>query len=640
MSNLVNHSRFVKQEDHPDVEYLKQDEIGLVISKGLGELYVTKPTNPLHYLGNWLLNHAAVLKKEEAEKTRAQRKSELIEKHAQAMLDQENLKKEQEEKAQTAQQQEEDFKSTIANSLDVDDLLPSLADHLKQKTQATACYIGILEKVKKPVTDADDENAHLDPEAPEVIRYIIATPGHEFMVNKVLKEEEGEITYSVFKEEEQADEEAPEEPQPQKLKTAFVSDVVNEPRIKFFDVPKLGSYMALPLVYRSCLEETAFDTGLEDLLECKRLRAEQEEEKEKIESMKEQGEEIPEELAEKEFNEIKESEYKKTPIKLVVCLDTMGQDREFTAQEKEHAENWVNFFKEEWERAEVQSLEKDIYTHLEVSEKEQNLQTEKESEWTEEEKTAQDEALKEVDPGLSDEAKSIHTLKALLEVYRKRLLQEEILTSLLDFKKVKAIKFVKVFQIAFYYFGVTKERVVEPGTNKIHWKTAKNCLNEGFELYIKYLDPCGEKPPVPPVYAKTKRLEEELSKITPEDLQSYSPALFLLYKFLDTCFKLRISDVTLRRKEYQAKVEEREAAIKAQEELQEKRNTALTEAKEAHERQLEELGEEDSKPEFEEAKFLEEFDERESNAPVTIPEEVVVENDGDLSWEDTAPSND
>jgi len=49
-------------------------------------------------------------------------------------------------------------------------------------------------------------------------------------------------------------------------------------QMKFFDVPKLGCYFAIELTYQSCLDEKAFDLGLEDLIECGRLRAEQAEE--------------------------------------------------------------------------------------------------------------------------------------------------------------------------------------------------------------------------------------------------------------------------------------------------------------------------------------------------------------------------
>lgn len=43
-----------------EASYLKSDEIGLVIAKGMATLYREKPQNPVDYLGKWLLNVAQV----------------------------------------------------------------------------------------------------------------------------------------------------------------------------------------------------------------------------------------------------------------------------------------------------------------------------------------------------------------------------------------------------------------------------------------------------------------------------------------------------------------------------------------------------------------------------------------------------
>lgn len=42
----------------PAADYLKSDEIGLVIAKGMAVLYKTNPKNPVDFLAKWLLNHA------------------------------------------------------------------------------------------------------------------------------------------------------------------------------------------------------------------------------------------------------------------------------------------------------------------------------------------------------------------------------------------------------------------------------------------------------------------------------------------------------------------------------------------------------------------------------------------------------
>ena len=49
----------------------------------------------------------------------------------------------------------------------------------------------------------------------------------------------------------------------QKFKHTFVPEVVREPKMHFKKVPRLGCYMAVPLVYNSCL----FNESLEEAVE-------------------------------------------------------------------------------------------------------------------------------------------------------------------------------------------------------------------------------------------------------------------------------------------------------------------------------------------------------------------------------------
>jgi hypothetical protein len=53
----------------------------------------------------------------------------------------------------------------VKRSYDLTDQLQDLANYLKDFTHATAVYIGKLVSPKKPITDEDDERAHIDEEA-------------------------------------------------------------------------------------------------------------------------------------------------------------------------------------------------------------------------------------------------------------------------------------------------------------------------------------------------------------------------------------------------------------------------------------------------------------------------------------------
>ena len=43
---------------HPDIQYLKNDQISEVIAEGCAVLYQEQPPNPHDFLAKWLLNYA------------------------------------------------------------------------------------------------------------------------------------------------------------------------------------------------------------------------------------------------------------------------------------------------------------------------------------------------------------------------------------------------------------------------------------------------------------------------------------------------------------------------------------------------------------------------------------------------------
>ena len=55
-----------------------------------------------------------------------------------------------------------------------------------------------------------------------------------------------------------------EKPIEKQFKHIYVPEVIREPKMHYWTVPRLGSYMAVPLVYKSCLSITAFDKSVTD----------------------------------------------------------------------------------------------------------------------------------------------------------------------------------------------------------------------------------------------------------------------------------------------------------------------------------------------------------------------------------------
>jgi len=117
----------------------------------------------------------------------------------------------------------------------------------------------------KEIKDEDDDQAHIEESAPAVLKFKHANADHEdLMIGKVLEETKG-ICHSLFKEDgDGEDEDAPaaedkeegmEDDAPLSkdiLSTSrhvFVEEVVEDKKVHFWKVPRLGSFMAIPLVY-------------------------------------------------------------------------------------------------------------------------------------------------------------------------------------------------------------------------------------------------------------------------------------------------------------------------------------------------------------------------------------------------------
>ena len=102
----------------------------------------------------------------------------------------------------------------------------------------------------------------------------------------------------------------------------------------FYKVPRLGSFLAIKLEYDSCLFEDALNTAVLDYIEVKQRQKEQDEEKkqyyEKLEEEKADQDEDQPTREERKWEDIRPQPFKTEKVSFVVCLNTLGQDREFT----------------------------------------------------------------------------------------------------------------------------------------------------------------------------------------------------------------------------------------------------------------------------------------------------------------------
>ena len=188
----------------------------------------------------------------------------------------------------------------------------------------------------------DDPTAHLDVDSEKVLTYISASKDHSFIKKKILPLKS--LTYKLFdetnEEEGQQQEDGDEEEGERPDKFIYVEDVVrqNDPKMHYFRIPKLGSYIAVPLVYQSCLDEEAFKTALKDKQKVlQQVRVTQEtKDGEKLDYLAKREElldmpdseaqvkELDEEWANKEWPTYDCEPYEYTNHYYAVCADTLG----------------------------------------------------------------------------------------------------------------------------------------------------------------------------------------------------------------------------------------------------------------------------------------------------------------------------
>lgn len=91
-----------------------------------------------------------------------------------------------------AEQKEKDiinFVERLRSSEDLNDNLQELVDKLKTQTNATAVYVGKLIQPTKPIDEKSMDDAHLNPDAEQLIKFLYTNEEHQFLVDKTLRQD-------------------------------------------------------------------------------------------------------------------------------------------------------------------------------------------------------------------------------------------------------------------------------------------------------------------------------------------------------------------------------------------------------------------------------------------------------------------
>ena len=618
-----------------DAEYLKSDELGLVIAKGMAVMYKENPKNPVDFLAKWLLNYSQVERAAE-QKQDAMR---IVDDHISAYREKQKvleLEKEEEKKdADAAEAKKQDFQMRIAASMDLNDELQSLVDHLQENTGATAVYIGKLVSPKKQISDDDNDEAHIDAAAEKLVHFSHCSKGYDFLVDQTLEKNMG-LTFDVFKDQVDDEGKTVESTEPVHV---LIPEVVREPKIHFFKVPRLGSYLAVRLEYDSCLFIDAYNDGVKDYLNMKQKIAEQEElKREHEEKERERKDEC--EANETEYvydagkwDEITPKPFKTQKISFVVCLNTLGQDRCFSKEQVDFTLDIVKKYTKEWQRIEHDNLKSDIERKLNDMEMERVYKESNEAldlaelERRAEEATVPEEGKEPLtddertqimqktkfelltkqfkDPeGLSMHMKMIERERARNNASQDRertgtpntsamgdpaagsadekfypLAPEHWKQPAIDLKEVHIMKMPRVLQTLFYLLKYAREEICERDTNKLDFKKVKPLIGDDlFDRMVNY-QPFGPNEGEFETYQKLAFLTKNLDGINEETVDEFSLVLGKLLRWVKMAIEIRSDDVRKRKNIVYILKHEREMALKADQDRNAKRDDELAQEK-------------------------------------------------------------
>ena len=265
-------------------------------------------------------------------------------------------------------------------------------------------------------------------------------------------------------------------------------------------------------------------------------------------------------------------------MQFVVCLNTLGQDREFTQDEILFAQRTIRDFAKAWEHIEHKNLEHDVFLRIASIEHDTDYKKTKEPlDNAELEKKVEESIVpKEGDDPMEEDLK-VQTQKRTRHKLMTRafffddkapkpkgfrettsvsieggasympLSGNQWRDAILTFGKFHVIKMPKVFQALFYMLGYKREDICERDTNKIEWKKARQILLgpslDGSDFFKRIGDynPFGPKEDSYTLYQKLRFLRKSLRKHEQEaeKIEEYSIPLSKLFKWMLYSIELR-----------------------------------------------------------------------------------------------------
>lgn len=241
-------------------------------------------------------------------------------------------------------------------------------------------------------------------------------------------------------------------------------------------------------------------------------------------------------------------------------------------------------FIQKWEQFETEQLVRDRNARLESNRVDAEFLRENSDKLKDDEETFVEEqfaALTEEQEPANDEIKHLMTTQYQLQFQAKMFLENEEFKKRFDsLKNFKVIKYHRFLQSLLYLLQFPSDQVVEPGTQKFFWKTAKNLLSEDFLKRMNEYKLIGPKNQQFKAYQTINFIERNITSIEEAEVNEYNMTFGRLFKWLKLAVQSRKADIIRRMAKIHKERDEREQKIKAKEERLAKRNSDLEEAKE------------------------------------------------------------
>ena len=564
---------------HPDIAYLNSPDIGDIIVKGLTETYLTQPNNPIKFLGNWLLNEFKSNSIKTAQIKNNQIKEESTRKFNSIKQKQDEVKVQKEKEMIEKQEEKVKFIEQIVNCSDLEEILDSICEGSCNITQSTGVYIYNYDKKRVKVSELDDEFAHkAEPDLYSITHF---SKNHSYLKGETLLVEEG-VTNNIFApvEEAQLNDQNPDNNELAEVKEedkipkhVFITEVVREPKIKFYKEPKLGCYFAIDLSYMSSINERSLESSIESLKEFHEEEKQIQEEKQaKLEELKDQVNNNVSKLADSQNEDLKDininkepkldeegnpiisevdnliseleskkailKEFEKRELRFVMAFDTLGQDRSYTEEEKAYIFKITkSIVKTRTEQEKSRLLQMRDIRIRNISEEKTWIEANPIDKIPEIEEVEFKKYITETfELGLDENQKEDEHYKFKLKfILQSQLTNDDVLNSLfLSFSKYEFVEHERIFQNILYFTGIEQRLINFPDCNKLNWKVARNHWNMSIiQNLIKY-NPIGPKVENFSPLVKWNRLNKLMSEIEDEKVREYS---YVLSRLLEA-FKL------------------------------------------------------------------------------------------------------